>query len=207
MNNFLDDDIEIFTGNSQPNGIEYLKKSDITLPLRIKNKIKEKSFTSELEFYQYVQELINKNTSYYLFPNDICFFYPKIVESKSTKNNICHLSGAPINIGESYYTFRPILENLTINKVFTIKKSIIASIGYIDYFPTTLLEFEEWCRILEEANYHNDGSVDFYNLSTIAGDTCLCLREFKNNSKKGPVKKLESTNIESKRKNYNSIYL
>ncbi len=44
MNNFLDDDIEIFTNNSHPNGIEYLKKSDINLPLRIKKQDKGKIF-------------------------------------------------------------------------------------------------------------------------------------------------------------------
>lgn len=155
----------------------YLEIMGYDIPTRLKNILKEETFYSEKQLYQRLEEIVLEHTSYYLFPGDQCSFYPKFVESKATKNFTCYLSGAPIVPGESYYTYRPLIKNLNTHKSYTISSSIIASAGYIDLFPTTLLDFEEWCRKLEQAEYSNDDEIDFYGFSCIAGSNCLYPKE------------------------------
>ena len=109
----------------KPNGRYYLDNIDFEIPIRIQNKLKNEYFKNELDFYKKLEELTIKHTSYYLFPNNVCCFYPKVTEQIASKEYTCQISAAKIKKGENYYCYRPILENLTTNKVYTIKKVLL----------------------------------------------------------------------------------
>lgn len=163
------------------NGSEYLKRadrSDINIPIRLKNIIKQKEFKSELQFYNYLEELINKYTSIYLFPNNYVAFYPYLISHKASSTITCDISNAKINIGSNYISYRPLIENLTTNTTYTINKTIKAEPYYYDYFPQTLCDFEIWYQKLINFEYCNDDIIDFYNISINCGDNCLSLRKF-----------------------------
>lgn len=201
----MKEDLTIFYKpiDQEKNGSFYLKQAQIDLPLRIYNMIKEENYSSEEEFYNELRKIILEHTSYYLFPNTLCSFYPKVVEQKASKELTCFLSGAAIKPNESYYRYRPILENLETGKVYTITQTIIASLAYIDYFPSTLFEFESWAQKIEQTEYYTDDKIDFYNFSCLAGDNCLYLKEFKKDkerqrqrSTRKKIKELEKTKLE-----------
>lgn len=162
----------------KPNGKYYLDNIDFEIPIRIQNKLKNEYFKNELDFYKKLEELTIKHTSYYLFPNNVCCFYPKVTEQIASKEYTCQISGAKIKKGENYYCYRPILENLTTNKVYTIKKSVIISTGYLEYLPQDLFTFEEWCQKLSEHYYREDDVINFYDFACNIGDNGLDLLEF-----------------------------
>lgn len=176
------EDLDIFTKTNLVNGSEYLKKVDFEIPIRIKNIIKNEQFLSEKNFYERLESLIYAHTSFYLFPNNLCYFYPKTLEHKASKELTCHLSGAIIKPGEEYYCYRPLLENLETKKVYTITNTVISSLGYQDLFPQTLFEFEDWCQKLNENYYNKNSKIDFYEFSIIAGSNALYLKELNRNT-------------------------
>lgn len=106
------EELDIFINNNIPNGNQYLKKLDFELPIYIQNILNNKYFSSESNFYKYLEELIQEHNSFYLFPNCLCSFYPRVLEYKASKSYTCHLSGAIIKPGEEYYCYRPLLRNL-----------------------------------------------------------------------------------------------
>lgn len=178
-----------FETTTHPNGEDYLKMLDIELPIRITNIIKTEIFYSKEEFYNFIEDLLDKYTSHFLFPNHYCSFYPSLEEYTSTRDTICHLSGAPIKPNETYYVYRPLLEDLTTKKIYTLLKSVQASLGYIDLFPSTLFEFEDWCYKIENAYYENDDQIDFYAFSSNYGNDVLMLKELDKNSNRGKIRK------------------
>ena len=97
-------------------GADYVKKYNITLPLRIYNTIRNIRFISFDVFFEQLTILLNSHTSQYLFSGNICFFYPGIRNPKASYPTTCHFSGAKIAKGESYLYYRPILENITRGK-------------------------------------------------------------------------------------------
>lgn len=159
------------------NGQYYLNNIDFYIPTRIKNMLKDKYFKDEISFYKKLEELIVKHTSYYLFPNDICFFYPKTTDQIASKEFICDISGSRIKRNENYYRFRPILENLNTKKVYTLKRSIILSYDYENILPQNLFEFENWCQKIEQ-HYYEDDKIDFYSIACNMKDNALELRKF-----------------------------
>jgi len=195
LQNYDQDDDFIFECY-EPNGEIYLTDIEFEIPLRIKNILKKIYFKDEIDFYKELDKIFLKYTSYYLFPNDIIFFYPKIQEHIAKKEFTCCLSGAPIKPGELYHCYRPLLENISTGQVFTIRKNIIASNGYYDLFPETLLEFEIWCQKLSESYYRDDDKIDFYGFSTIAGTDALDLRLLENN----PIKRQKRQNLKQLKK-------
>lgn len=167
--------------NNGLKGSEYLKSAecaDINIPIRLKNIIKQKTFKNELQFYNYLENLIGAYTSIYLFPNDYVAFYPHIISHKASTPITCAISNAKINIGSSYICYRPLIENLTTNTTYTTNKTIKAEPYYYDYFPQTLFDFEVWYQKLLNSEYFTDDIIDFYNLSINCGDNCLSLHKF-----------------------------
>ena len=163
---------DIFESN-EPNGESYLKLVDSNLPIRIKNIIKEKYFSSEIDFYKFLETLLHKYTSYYLFPNDYVAFYPYLEQYHSKTKTSCNISGAQIKIGSVCYYYRPLMENLSTGNVYTIKKTIKVAEDYQDILPTNIHDFEVWYQKLACKDFHDDDVVDFYNLSIICGENCL----------------------------------
>ena len=75
-----------------------------------------------------------------------------------------HLGPFFIEAGETYYMYRPLLEDITSRKKYVLKDSLRST---LDYFPQNFREFEEWDYNLQHAYYNSDNSkkVDFYELS------------------------------------------
>lgn len=115
-------------------------------------------------------------TSTWYFPGDLCCFYPKVMEYKSKSTQVCDISGALIQAGSLYYTYRPFLENLTRKRKFVLKRTIKAEIGYYDFFPKSLIEFENLACNLASGSCQ--GEYDYYDLSKRIGET-LPLKELK----------------------------
>lgn len=146
------------------------------IPVRIKNIIKSKNFASLEQFYSTLNNILLEHTSQYLFNGDICFFYPYIHAQKAIKSTLCHISGVKIVENEYYYTYRPLLENLTQQKVYTITNTIKVSNGYEGILPYTLPEFENFvCHFNLGLDYNN---ICFSDFQTNAGDNALHLHEF-----------------------------
>lgn len=99
--------------NIGTSGADYIKKYKLTLPPRIYHVISDYHFASFDDFYKQLAILLDSYTSQYLFPGDICFFYPSLQNPKASRPTTCHFSAAKIVKGESYYTYRPLLENIT----------------------------------------------------------------------------------------------
>jgi len=134
-----------------------------------------------------IEELLNQayldNTSTLYFPNDICCFYPKITEQKSKNIRTCDISGAIIMPNSRYYSYRPMLDNLTTGKTYVLKRTIQTEISYYDFFPKTLFEFEELSLKLGSPFNIEDDYYNYYDLSKRLGQH-LALTELKKNKKK-----------------------
>ncbi len=105
------------------------------LPVRIVNILKSKNFKNEKDFYKVLEDILIKYTSNYLFPNHLISFYPQLRERKASKDFSCDLSGIPIYMGKTYYTYHPFMEDLKSGRVYTIKKEIKTCLDYIDELP------------------------------------------------------------------------
>lgn len=173
------DELLIISKQNEIDVTSFLEKEEIVLPGRMLRKMKERSFYSELKLYQALQELMAEYTSQFLFPHHYVAFYPQVSERNASSRMTCQLSGAPIRRGESYYCYWPFIEDLNSGKVYTTSKKIKSSLGYQDYFPSTLAEYEDWYYKLKNAYYMDSDVIDFYSLSVECGDTALDLVELK----------------------------
>ena len=159
---------------SEPIIIDNLIK-EIDLPVRFINILRSEKFYNETSFYERVQELYAEYSSSFLFPNRLMAFYPQLKERTSTKEITCNLSGAKIKSGTVYYTYYPFIEDVNNGRVYTVSKRINATLDYVDYFPKTLIEYEDWYYRLKNSYFNCDdsGPIDYYFLSVECGEDCL----------------------------------
>lgn len=160
--------------NFTQTGSYYIQKLGIHLPTRIYNEINDLRFKDERSFYEQLEFILNSHTSTYLFNGDICFFYPSIRDQIASKPITCQISGAPIVTGELYYTYRPLLDNLTTGKVYTISGTIKVSSGYESFLPLNLQEFEQMVSNFQLGL--DSKSINFYDFKVNAGENALNLK-------------------------------
>lgn len=154
---------------------------------RISRKIiKENKELSVNDIETLLENAYINSTSQLYFPNDLCYFYPKIMEKRSKTIRFCDVSGAIINKNSPYYVYRPMIDNITRGKTYVLKCSIQTEIGYYDFFPQTLYEFEDLSMKLENPYELEDDDYNYYDLSKKLG-SCLSLLELK--KKKVKVRK------------------
>lgn len=174
------DDLIFYNNNDSSHlGEHYLKlvANEIgDIPIRIQNIIKNESFHSLEDFYKTLYLLIEEHTSTYLFPHDICFFYPSAHYVQATQPIICQISGASIVKGEYYYTYRPLLENTTQKRVYTIMNTIKISSGYETILPQTLEQFENFVSNFN-LGLEDIMGINFAYFQSNAGDNILSLKE------------------------------
>lgn len=171
MDNF---DIELQYQSNGYLGSYYVLQYDIVLPMRIYNLIKDRIFSNFDSFYNYLNILLDNHTSKYLFNGDVVFFYPGIKEQKASTSIHCHISGAPIAINEFYYTYRPLIDNLTRGEVYTINRTLKVSTGYHDILPQSLSTFEEL-----HSNFTlglNSNNINYYDFAINAKEDALDLK-------------------------------
>lgn len=73
--------------------------SEIEIPTRLINILKDMTFYSEDAFFQMADTLALEHTSHYLFPNRFISFYPQVMERYANNNLTCNLSGVKIKKG------------------------------------------------------------------------------------------------------------
>lgn len=161
--------------DSEYTGAYYVEFYQVTLPIRIYNHIKDMKFKDGITFYNYIEEVLDKHTSFSLFPGDICFFYPSIHLQKSSSSITCFVSGAPIISGEFYYTYRPLLDNISQKKAYTITRTIKVSSGYESFLPQDLHSFEEIVSNFELGLDSN--GISYYDFKINAGSNALHLKQ------------------------------
>lgn len=147
--------------------------SEIEIPTRLINILKDMTFYSEDAFFQMADTLALEHTSHYLFPNRFISFYPQVMERYANNNLTCNLSGVKIKKGSLYYTYHPFMEDLQSGRVYTISKKIVAEASFVDLFPQDLFTYEEWYYKITNAYYQNEDVIDFYFLSKECGESCL----------------------------------
>lgn len=150
------------------------------IPSRLKEKLRERTYKSKEEFYDYYSALESLASSSILFPNHYVEFYPIIHEHIASRDYTCNLSGVKIKKGRQYITYHPFVYNLKTKTSYTIKKKIKALEEFYSVLPSDLNTYEMWYTYLKNCYYNNDiylenTGVDFYNLSELCGDNCLDL--------------------------------
>lgn len=172
----------------EPIDISNLLK-EFDLPIRVINYLKKQTFYSEKSFYNMVSKFILDHTSNYLLPNHIVAFYPQILERKASCDLTCNLSGSKIKKNSNYYVYYPFIDDLHNGRCYTLKKRIIAEVGYQDYFPQDIITYEEWYYKVKNAYYcaSFDDIIDFYLLSCECGDSCLELYQLGQSKKRKKV--------------------
>lgn len=137
---------------------------------RVMKRYAEKKFQpnlSLLENYYQIELICQEFESQFLFPGHTVILYPKVTEHVARKRLEMHLGPFFIEAGETYYMYRPLLEDITSRKKYVLKDSLRSTLDYLDDFPQNFREFEEWDYNLQHAYYNSDNSkkVDFYELS------------------------------------------
>lgn len=133
---------------------EYIKILDNLKTNRISKKIVE----AEAEI-----------TSNFLFPWDLVLVYPRIKEQRSRIYRTCDFSGGIITPGSFYISYNPLLENLSTDNYYILKRPLIVELGYLDRLPSNIGELEE----LEQRmiNESEDKEIDFSHLNRVLGET------------------------------------
>ena len=151
---------------------------------RISRKIiLDNSSLSVNELEELLESVYIDSTSSFYFPGDLCLFYPKIVEYRTKVVRTCDISSSIIMPGSFYYNYRPMIDNLTTGKTYVLKRSIQTEVGYYDFFPQTLYEFEELSMKLGSSFEVEDTDYNYYDLSKRLGEY-LPLVELKKGKRK-----------------------
>lgn len=132
--------------------------------------IKEIAYKLESVYYE--------NTSIYTFPNDIVLFYPSIKEYRASNNIICHVTGSEIRKGSYYYSYRPLLENISDGHIYVLDKAIKSENTEDDFFPLTIKEFDSLNEKIDNSYYLEDLEYDYYAISRRIGGR-LVLRKLR----------------------------
>lgn len=156
---------------------------------RISSKVVEQNKGLKLmDIIELIQEEEDANRSYELFPGDLVCFYPNIKENCAQKQITCDFSGSIIYPGSLYINYRPLLENISTNNCYVLKRTIKVEIGYVYNLPTTIKDFEQLKLNMQLGNYL-DG-IDFSHF----------------NQAMGGVLNLQKLNKDKKEKRYNYDY-
>jgi len=135
-----------------------------------KNIIMENHESSIEEIATEVEHAYTEHTSTLYFPGDICCFYPRIQETKAKNLRTCDISGCQIFPGTHYYSYRPLIDNLTSGKTFVLKRTIQTEIGYYDFLPKTLYELENLVFNLGNPYEIENKDYNYYELSKTLGE-------------------------------------
>jgi hypothetical protein len=138
------------------------------------NKLLENKSSEIIKYNNSIIDLENKiqnekliNTSTYLFPGDIVYFYSLVREYKANSSIICDISGSVIQKGSYYVYYRPRINDITTREHYILDKSLKIETSYRHLLPKNIMEFEEWVRKLN-GSYSNPtlgDEIDFYTFS------------------------------------------
>ena len=148
---------------------EYIKILDNLKTNRISKKIVEEMQGLPIsEICRQIEEAEAEVTSNLLFRGDLVLVYPRIKEQRSRTYRTCDFSGGIITPGSFYISYNPLLENLSTDNHYILKRPLIVELGYLDRLPSNIGELEE----LEQRmiNESEDKEIDFSHLNRVLGE-------------------------------------
>lgn len=123
----------------------------------LSRKVVEANYGEPIEYiYEQIEYLRVLSTSNYYFPGDIILMYLGIREHKSKDRITCDFSGATINKGTSYVSYRPLLVNLNSNQSYVLKRTLKVESSYVDILPSNISELEDLTLKLKIDTYESE---------------------------------------------------
>ena len=167
---------EILTLNNEKIYSNYLKTLEDFKTNRITREIVAKMYGSSInEIYEDIikEEIQNTSTDSELFYGDIVLIHESIKEYHAKKDLICDFSANLIKKSGLYLNYRPLIENITKQKVYVLKRTIKVEPAYYDILPKNIKE-------LEELNYKmklqiQENGIDYSHFNQVMGGS-LTLR-------------------------------
>ena len=119
--------------------------------------------------------IFTNNLLSYLIPILVNLYFLGIFVSFTQVYRILkHLVLLEIVKGESYYTYRPLLENITRGNTYTIQQTLKVSNGYENILPNDLHSFEIFYEYFQSTVDYS--GISMYDMKVNAGDTALNLK-------------------------------
>lgn len=128
---------------------------------RIASNVVNKMYGEPLnKIIRIVEEEEDYNRSMSLFPGDLVLLHLGLKEMHTRTFITCDFSGSLIRPKDLYINYRPLVENLTTNNTYVLKKTIKVEPGYISELPKDIHELEqlEMYMNLEKENKNIDYS-------------------------------------------------
>ena len=158
---------------------EYVKEIANLKTNRIAKQITERMYGESInKIYEaiLIEETKNTSNDKDFFAGDLVLLHEIIKEYHTKTDIICDFSATLIKKGELYLKYRPILENISTNKIYVLKRSIKVEPVYFDMLPKNITELEE-LNYKMKLQIHND-YIDYSHLNQVMGGT-LALRRLK----------------------------
>lgn len=139
---------------------------------RISTKVVNNMYGESLEkIIREVETEEEYNRSMSLFPGDLVLLHPGTKEMHTRNFITCDFSGALIRPKDLYINYRPLIENLTTNNIYVLKRSIKVEPGYIAYLPEDIHELEELEYKMQLGEFNND--IDYSHLNRQMGEKLI----------------------------------
>ncbi len=141
---------------------------------RLAKKIVQEMYGQSLpSIYQKIIEEEANHRSLDFFPGDLVILYDGIKYSSAKKFITCYFSGAKISPKSKYIIYRPLLDNISKNESYVLKRTIKVESGYESALPQNIYELETLQRNINlQNNYENDG-IDYSHLTNQIGEDLI----------------------------------
>lgn len=122
-----------------------------------------------------------QNRSISFFNGDLVLLHESTKQPTSKTYLTCDFSGGIIYPGSSYLAYRPMLENISTNSIYVLKRTIKVETGYYSNLPRTISDLEQLQRNMELELDSNDG-IDYSHFNRAMGGV-LNIEQLKGKSK------------------------
>lgn len=134
-----------------------------------KNIVKELFGYSLQDIWEKVAEEEQRAVSHSLFPNDLVLVYPSIKECRAKGIITCDFSGSLIHSGSLYVNYRPLIENITTNEAYVLKRTLKVESGYAHELPDTIVQLEELERKMQLGTNDDATGINYSHLNQVTG--------------------------------------
>lgn len=118
-----------------------------------------------------------------IFPGDLVIFYPNIKEQRTRSFITCDFSGGIIYPGSLYINYRPLLDNISQNVSYVLKRTIKVEAGYYHDLPTSISEFESLQQKMQLELDHDETGIQYSHFNQRMGGE-LILQKLKRSKRK-----------------------
>lgn len=115
-------------------------------------------------------EFMANNMSEILFPGEAMIVYPGIKNPIAKQMITCDFSGARINPGSLYVTYRPLVKNINNGNAYVLTRTLHVETGYEWNLPTTIAGLDALNEKIRCAEYYDrEDGIDYTHLSQCIG--------------------------------------